>query len=135
MSIAKKFLIDKGLIEPNFSKFTIKLSNDKEFVLNDLLDEYVDFRTKSEFKEENKQIIGYKLKDFVNRIDVDNLLGRGMPYFGDVLLSGKSKNAIDMTAEEKSVYFTTGHLGGSLVQRMKDLKLLDLWFEPIYKKD
>jgi hypothetical protein len=80
-----------------------------------------------------EKIVGYKLKDFVDRFTVDRVLKESMSYYGDILLSGVSKPAIEMTKEEKSVYFTRGHVGGSLVQRMRDLKVLDIWFEPIYE--
>ncbi len=81
-----------------------------------------------------REIIGYKLNGVAERKDVDRLLNYSMPHYGDILLSGRSVNVIQMTEEEKSVYFTTGHVGGSLVQRLRELKVLDIWFEPIYKK-
>lgn len=80
-------------------------------------------------------IVGYRLNDFVDRTLVDKILNYTMPYFGDILLSGISKHIKDMTPDEKSVYFTRGHVAGSLVKKCKDLKILDIWFTPIYASE
>lgn len=80
-------------------------------------------------------IVGYKLSGVADRKTVDKVLNHSMPYLGDILLSGISKHTTEMTDEEKSVYFTRGHVGGSLVQRARDLKILDLWFIPIYEHE
>lgn len=81
------------------------------------------------------EIVGYKLNGVADRLTVDGLLKYAMPCYGDILLSGKSKHITEMTEEEKSVYFTRGHVGGALVQRLKDLKVLDLWFTPVYEHE
>jgi hypothetical protein len=49
---------------------------------------------------------------------VDGILKNAMPKWND---------------EDKSVYFIRGHVGGSLVAKMKELKVLDLWFTPIFE--
>jgi hypothetical protein len=49
---------------------------------------------------------------------VDRILKDSMPIWND---------------EDKSVYFIRGHVAGSLVARMKELQVLDLWFTPIYE--
>lgn len=84
---------------------------------------------------ERNDIVGYKLSGVASRPTVDAVLGQSMPHYGDILLSGKSKDVPNMTDEEKSVYFTRGHVGGSLVQRCKELKILDIWFVPVFEDD
>jgi hypothetical protein len=72
-------------------------------------------------KEEPKQeIVGYKLKPSIDRMMVDGILKNAMPIWND---------------EDKSVYFIKGHIGGSLVAKMKELQVLDLWFTPIYENE
>lgn len=82
-----------------------------------------------------KKIIGYKLNGKVDRQTVNRFLGESVPMCGDILLSGKTKHINEMTSEEKSVYFTTGHIGGSLVKKCKEAGVLDLWFEPVYEPE
>ena len=72
-------------------------------------------------KEEPKQeIVGYRLKPSINRMMVDGILKNAMPVWND---------------EDKSVYFIRGHVAGSLVAKMKELQVLDLWFIPIYEDE
>jgi hypothetical protein len=66
-----------------------------------------------------KEIVGYKLKPNIDRLMVDSVLKHPMPIWND---------------EDKSVYFIRGHVGGSLVARLKELQVLDLWFTPIYEE-
>lgn len=71
--------------------------------------------------EINKQkIVGYRLKPIVDRILVDTILKKPMPIWND---------------KDKSVYFIRGHIAGSLVAKMKELQVLDLWFTPIYENE
>jgi len=37
--------------------------------------------------------------------------------------------------KDKFVYFIRGHVAGSLVAKMKELQVLDLWFTPIYESE
>ena len=67
-----------------------------------------------------QEIVGHRLKPFIDRIMVDGILKNAMPIWND---------------EDKSVYFIRGHVGGSLVAKMKELKVLDLWFTPIYESE
>ena len=71
-------------------------------------------------EEPEQEIVGYRLKPFIDRIMVDGILKNAMPIWND---------------EDKSVYFIRGHVGGSLVAKMKELKVLDLWFTPIYESE
>jgi hypothetical protein len=66
-----------------------------------------------------KEIVGYKLKPNIDRLMVDGILKTSMPIWND---------------EDKSVYFIRGHVAGSLVAKMKELQVLDLWFTPIYEE-
>jgi hypothetical protein len=77
--------------------------------------------TISEFIENIKQeIVGYRLKSHIDRNMVDGILKNSMPIWND---------------EDKSVYFIKGHVAGSLVLKMKELQVLDLWFTPIYESE
>jgi hypothetical protein len=67
-----------------------------------------------------KEIVGYKLKPNIDRMMVDGILKNAMPIWND---------------EDKSVYFIRGHVAGSLVAKMKELQVLDLWFIPIYEDE
>ena len=72
-------------------------------------------------KEEPKQeIVGYRLKPSIDRMMVDGILKNSMPIWNQ---------------EDKSVYFIRGHIAGSLVAKMKELQVLDLWFTPIYENE
>lgn len=72
-------------------------------------------------KEESKQeIVGYRLKPSIDRMMVDSILKNAMPNWND---------------EDKSVYFIRGHVGGSLVAKLRKLQVLDLWFTPIYENE
>lgn len=72
-------------------------------------------------KEEPKQeIVGYRLKPHIDRMVVDAILKNAMPIWN---------------GEDKSVYFIRGHVAGSLVAKMKELQVLDLWFTPIYESE
>jgi hypothetical protein len=72
-------------------------------------------------KEEPKQeIVGYRLNSNISRLMVDRVLQYSMPKWND---------------EDKSVYFIRGHVAGSLVAKMKELQVLDLWFIPIYEDE
>ena len=71
-------------------------------------------------EEPEQEIVGHRLKPFIDRIMVDGILKNAMPIWND---------------EDKSVYFIRGHVGGSLVAKMKELKVLDLWFTPIYESE
>jgi hypothetical protein len=72
-------------------------------------------------QEESKQkIVGYRLKPNIDRFIVDGILKNAMPIWND---------------EDKSVYFIRGHVAGSLVAKMKELQVLDLWFIPIYEDE
>jgi len=66
-----------------------------------------------------KEIVGYRLKPNIDRFMVDGILKTAMPIWND---------------EDKSVYFIKGHVAGSLVAKMKELQVLDLWFTPIYEE-
>ena len=67
-----------------------------------------------------KEIVGYRLKPNIDRLMVDSILKNAMPIWND---------------EDKSVYFIRGHVGGSLVNRLKELQVLNLWFTPIYENE
>jgi hypothetical protein len=83
-------------------------------------DLYYDWR-ETLIKEEPKQeIVGYRLKPSIDRSIVDGILKKAMPIWND---------------EDKSVYFIRGHVAGSLVAKMKELQVLDLWFTPIYEDE
>jgi hypothetical protein len=71
-------------------------------------------------EEPEQEIVGYRLKPFIDRIMVDGILKNAMPIWND---------------EDKSVYFIRGHVAGSLVAKMKELQVLDLWFIPIYEDE
>lgn len=64
-----------------------------------------------------KEIIGYRLNGVITKQVVNALLQYQMPNWYD---------------NDKSVYFLKGHIGGSLVKKLRDLKVFDLWFSPIY---
>jgi hypothetical protein len=66
-----------------------------------------------------QEIVGYRLKPSIDRMMVDGILKNAMPVWND---------------EDKSVYFIKGHVVGSLVAKMKELQVLDLWFTPIYEE-
>jgi len=66
-----------------------------------------------------QEIFGYRLKPHISRFIVDGILQNPMPIWND---------------EDKSVYFIRGHVGGSLVARLRELEVLDIWFTPIYKE-
>ena len=69
-------------------------------------------------KEHKQEIVGYRLKSSIDRMMVDGILKNAMPIWNK---------------EDKSVYFIRGHIAGSLVAKMKELQVLDLWFTPIYE--
>jgi len=69
-------------------------------------------------KEHKQEIVGYRLKSSIDRMMVDGILKTAMPIWNK---------------EDKSVYFIRGHIAGSLVAKMKELQVLDLWFTPIYE--
>jgi hypothetical protein len=69
-------------------------------------------------EEPKQEIVGYRLKPSIGRMMVDAILKNAMPIWND---------------EDKSVYFIRGHVAGSLVAKMKELQVLDLWFTPIYE--
>jgi hypothetical protein len=71
-------------------------------------------------EEPKQEIVGYKLKPSIDRMIVDGILKNAMPIWND---------------EDKSVYFIRGHVAGSLVAKMKELQVLDLWFTPIYENE
>jgi hypothetical protein len=71
-------------------------------------------------EEPKQEIVGYRLKPSIDRFMVDAILKNAMPIWND---------------EDKSVYFIRGHVAGSLVAKMKELKVLDLWFTPIYESE
>jgi hypothetical protein len=64
-----------------------------------------------------KEIQGYRLNGVADKFTVDAVLRYAMPKWDD---------------QDPSVYFIRGHLGGCLVAKLKELKVLDLWLEPIY---
>jgi hypothetical protein len=65
-----------------------------------------------------KEIVGYRLKSHIDRFMVDGILKNAMPIWNP---------------KDKSVYFIRGHVAGSLVLKMKEIQVLDLWFDPIYE--
>ncbi len=65
-----------------------------------------------------EEIVGYRLKPHVDRRIPDGILKVAMPIWNE---------------GDKSVYFIRGHVAGSLVRRMRELGVLDIWFEPIYE--
>ena len=65
-------------------------------------------------------IVGYRLKSHIDRMLIDFILKNPMPIWND---------------KDKSVYFIRGHVAGSLVAKMKELQVLDLWFTPIYEDE
>jgi hypothetical protein len=67
-----------------------------------------------------QEIVGYRLNSHIDRNMVDGILKNAMPIWND---------------EDKSVYFIRGHVAGSLVAKMKELQVLDLWFTPIYEDE
>jgi hypothetical protein len=71
-------------------------------------------------EEPKQEIVGYRLKPSINRKMVDGILKNAMPVWNN---------------EDKSVYFIRGHVAGSLVAKMKELQVLDLWFTPIYENE
>jgi hypothetical protein len=71
-------------------------------------------------EEPKQEIVGYRLKPSIDRMMVDGILKNAMPIWND---------------EDKSVYFIRGHVAGSLVAKMKELQVLDLWFNPIYESE
>lgn len=71
-----------------------------------------------EFPERN--ITGYRLKPNIEKGMVNRVLNYSMPNWDD---------------NDKSVYFIRGHVGGSLVAKLKELGVLNLWFTPIYDED
>lgn len=73
-----------------------------------------------ELLNKRKEIVGYRLNSNIDRLMVDGILRNAMPIWN---------------TDDKSVYFIRGHVGGSLVAKMKELQVLDIWFTPIYKAD
>ena len=71
-------------------------------------------------EESIQEIVGYRLKPSIDRMMVDGILKNAMPNWND---------------EDKSVYFIRGHVGGSLVAKLRELQVLDLWFTPIYENE
>jgi hypothetical protein len=71
-------------------------------------------------RKPKQEIVGYRLNSNISRVMVDRVLQYSMPNWND---------------KDKSVYFIRGHVGGSLVAKMKELKVLDLWFTPIYESE
>ena len=67
-----------------------------------------------------QEIVGYRLKPHIDRVMVDGILKNAMPIWND---------------NDKSVYFIRGHVAGSLVAKLKELQVLDLWFMPIYESE
>ena len=78
---------------------------------------YKNFNVFFDKYSKQKEIIGYKLNGVADRLTVDKALGYAMPKYND----------------SESDYFIKGHLAGTLIQRAKDLKVLDIWFEPVYE--
>jgi hypothetical protein len=70
--------------------------------------------------DHKQEIVGYRLKPSIDKIMVDGILKNAMPKWND---------------KDKSVYFIKGHVGGSLVAKMKELQVLNLWFTPIYEDE
>jgi hypothetical protein len=64
-----------------------------------------------------REIQGYRLNGVADRLTLDAILRYGMPRWDE---------------EDPDVYFIRGHVGGCLVAKLEQLKVLDLWFEPIY---
>ena len=64
-----------------------------------------------------KEIVGYRIKPNIDKLMVNRILKISMPIWNE---------------EDKSVYFIRGHVAGSLVAKLKELQVLDLWFTPIY---
>jgi hypothetical protein len=79
-----------------------------------------DKRFEMQQEEPKQEIVGYRLKPSIDRMMVDDILKNAMPIWND---------------EDKSVYFIRGHVAGSLVAKMKELQVLDLWFIPIYEDE
>ena len=67
-----------------------------------------------------QEIVGYRLKPSIDKSIIDGILKNRMPIWND---------------EDKSVYFIRGHVGGSLVAKMKELQVLNIWFIPIYESE
>ena len=67
-----------------------------------------------------RDITGYRLKPNIEKGMVDRVINYSMPNWDD---------------NDKSIYFIRGHVGGSLVAKLKELGVLNLWFTPIYNKD
>lgn len=67
-----------------------------------------------------RDITGYRLKPNIEKEMINRLLDYSMPNWDD---------------NDKSVYFIRGHVGGSLVAKLKELGVLNLWFTPIYDED
>jgi hypothetical protein len=82
--------------------------------------EYYEYKIIIPKEEPKQEIVGYRLNSNISRLMVDRVLQYSMPKWND---------------EDKSVYFIRGHVGGSLVAKMKELQVLDLWFIPIYEDE
>lgn len=65
-----------------------------------------------------ENIVGYRVKNSEFRAYADKILGIAMPKWND---------------DDSSVYFIRGHIAGYLVAKLRDLGVLDIWFEPIYE--
>lgn len=68
----------------------------------------------------DQAIVGYRLNPDIDRSMVDNILKNPMPIWNK---------------KDTSVYFIKGHIAGSLVAKLKELQVLDLWFTPIYEDE
>lgn len=102
-----------------------KISIPKEELSKDEIDKFfIDMvlNPKEEPKQETlkEQIVGYRLKPHIDRVMIDSILKNTMPIWND---------------NDKSVYFIRGHVAGSLVAKLKELQVLDLWFMPIYESE
>jgi hypothetical protein len=71
-------------------------------------------------KELKQEIVGYRLNPNIDRKMINSILETPMPIWND---------------QDKSVYFIRGHVAGSLVAKLKELGVIDLWFTPIYEDD
>jgi hypothetical protein len=67
-----------------------------------------------------QEVVGYRLKSNIDRFMIDGILKYPMPIWNN---------------EDKSVYFIKDHIAGSLVAKLKELQVLDLWFTPIFKNE
>lgn len=111
--------VEMHIVTKAFANYTLEALNNENsnhhIAADKLYTELVEAYTKN-YNIEN--IVGYRVKNSEFRQCADRVLGIAMPKWND---------------DDKDVYFIRGHIAGYLVAKLRELGVLDMWFDPIYE--